>query len=119
MIIHPTIIVTPDSPTVQFRDPRELVDLDVEIPKILRTQGWDIGTYFDVQFISHDRSAVLMAGRFIVTQARESLVTSTANPDAPMTKAISVRMAEQIGDWWHQGISEQKRHPGRPRKDAA
>ena len=59
MIIAPHIIITPDLPTVQFREPRELVDLDRELQRALNAQGWGVGTYFNVQFLTHDRTTLL------------------------------------------------------------
>ena len=101
MLIHAEIVVTPDSPTVQFREPKEQVNLDIELPKILNAQGWGLGTYFHVQFINHDRTKLIASGDFLVTGDTESL--HTANPDGyqPMTKTISARKAGQIGDWFY------------------
>ena len=109
MLIHPEVIVTPDCPTVKFREPREKIDLNVELPKILNAQGWGLGTYFHVQFINHDRSKLIVSGLFIVTEEAESL--HTANPDAyqPMTKTISARKAKQIGEWFEPEVT---RKPG-------
>ena len=59
-----------------------------------------MGTYFHVQFVSHDRATLLASGEFVVTEVREGLHTSEANPYQPVTKAIFTRRAEQIGDWW-------------------
>lgn len=114
MIINPEVIVTPDEPTVKIREARENVDLDREIPKILHAQGWDVGTFFNVQFISHDRTKLLSFARFIVTESTEQLHTSDANPYQPSTKAVFTRKAAQISDWW-----TEKRGPGRPRKEVA
>lgn len=100
MIIHPNTIVTPDRPIIQFREPREHVDLDKKLPQILSAQGWGVGTYFDVQFISHDRTTLLACGRFIVVSVNEGLHTSEANPYQPITKSVFTRRAEQVGDWW-------------------
>ncbi len=100
MLIHPEIFVTPDRPVVRFRDPRKEVNLDKELPRILSAQGWDVGTYFHVQFLSHDRTALLASAQFVVVEVREGLHTSEANPYQPVTKAIHTRRAEQVGDWW-------------------
>jgi len=100
MVIQPEVIVTPDSPTVRFREPREKVDLDYELPKILHAQGWGCGTYFNVQFISHDKTKLLASARYVVTEEDESLRTNTDNPYQPVTKTAYTRKAEQIGDWW-------------------
>ena len=108
MLVHAEIVVTPDCPTVKFREDKELVKLDVEIPKILNAQGWGLGTYFNIQFISHDRDNLIAAGKFLVTQEAESL--HTANPDGyqPMTKTVSARKAMQVGDWFYPGGEEVK-----------
>jgi hypothetical protein len=100
MIIHAEVVVTPDRPVVIFREPREKVDLDVELPRTLNSQGWGVGTYFNVQFISHDRTILLASAEFVVTEVREGLHTNEANPYQPITKMIASRKFEQIGDWW-------------------
>jgi hypothetical protein len=99
MLIHPEIIVAPDRPTVKFREPREQVNLEAEIPKILHVQGWGVGTYFNVQFISHDRTKLLSAALFVVTQETEGLHTSD-HPYQPVTKVIYTRKASLVGGWW-------------------
>jgi len=107
MRIHPEVIVTPDCPTVMFREPREKVDLEVEIPKILASQGWGLGTYFNIQFVNHDRTKLVASGKFIVESDTESL--HTANPEGyqPITKTISYRKAGQIGGWYQpEGLRE-------------
>ncbi len=103
MLIHAEITVTPDCPTVKFREPMEKVDLDVELPKILNVQGWGLGTYFNIQFISHDRDKLIKAGKFLVTEETEYL--HTANPEAyqPMTKTMSARKAMLLGEWFYPG----------------
>lgn len=115
MIIHPEITVTPDFPTIRFREPKESVDLDKEIPKILHGQGWGCGTYFNVQFLSHDRSELLAFAQYVVTEEKESLHTSD-NQFQPMTKTVYGRKATIVGQWWPQE-SEPRR--GRPRKTEA
>lgn len=99
MIVHPEVIVTPDSPTVKFRQPRDQVKLDVELPKILQAQGWGCGTYFHVQFISHDKTKLFAAGSFVVTEETESVET-TDDPYRPVTKTVFNRKFAQIGVWW-------------------
>lgn len=103
MLIHPEIIVTPDRPVIKFREPREHINLDVELPKILHAQGWGIGTYFHVQFVNHDKTRLLSSAEFVVTEEVESLYTSEANPYQPVTKAVFTRKAERIGEWWTSG----------------
>lgn len=100
MLIHPEIIVTPDCPTVRFREPREAVNLDVELPKILNAQGWSCGTYFHIQFLSHDRKSLLAWAQFLVTEEAESLQVNESNPHQPMTRAVATRTAELVGGWW-------------------
>ena len=101
MKIHPEVIVTPDCPTVVLREPIEVVNLDVTIPNILNQQGWGIGTYFNIQYISHDRTKLIAEGKFVVTESSE--VMHTSNPDGfqPMTKPVTARKAQQIGDWFY------------------
>ena len=100
MIIAAEVIVTPDLPTIRFREPREQVDLDKELPKILHSQGWGCGTYFHVQFVSHDKTTLLASAQYVVSQVSESIHTSEANPYQPITKTIFSRKAELIGEWW-------------------
>ena len=100
MVIAPEVIVTPDLPTIRFREPREQVHLDLELPKILHAQGWGCGTYFHVQFLSHDKTTLLASAKFVVTQVSESIHTTEANPYQPITKTLFSRKTEQIGEWW-------------------
>lgn len=99
MNIRPAIYATPDRPVVVFREPRELVDLDRELPLLLKNQGWHVGLYFNVQFVSHDRTELLATAQFVVTSVREALVTTNANPDQPITSAVSARRYERITEW--------------------
>jgi len=99
MIIHPEIIVTPDLPTIKFKQPRDQVDLDVELPKILHTQGWGCGTYFHIQFVNHEKTKLLASATFVVSEETESIHTSD-NQYNPVTKTIFTRSATRIGDWW-------------------
>ena len=100
MVIQPEIYTTPDRPVVRFREPREKVDLALELPKILQSQGWGIGTHFHVQFINHDRTALLASAEFMVTAVTEGIHTSEANPYQPITKTVFMRKFEQVGEWW-------------------
>jgi hypothetical protein len=100
MVIFPEIRVTPDSPTVMFYQPREKVNLDQELPRILATQGWGCGTYFNVQFLNHEKTKLLACARFVVSEESESVRTSSADPYQPVTKTVFSRKADQIGDWW-------------------
>ena len=100
MTIHPEIIVTPDMPTIRFREPRDEVNLDMELPRILHAQGWGCGTYFHVQFLSHDKTALLASARYVVSEEIESLYTSEADPYQPVTKTVFSRKAERMGEWW-------------------
>ena len=100
MVIQPEVFVTPDRPVVRFREPREKVDLGNELPKVIHAQGWGIGTYFHVQFIDHDRTTLIASAEFLVTEVKEGLHTSEANPYQPVTKTIFMRKFEQIGQWW-------------------
>ena len=108
MKIHPEVIVTPDCPTVVLREPIEVIDLNVEIPKILGMQGWGIGTYFNIQFITHDRTKLIASGKFVVTTEAEVMHTSNADSYQPVTKPITTRKAMQIGDWFYTGKQEKK-----------
>lgn len=100
MVIYPEVVITPDTPTVKFHQPRDKVDLDLELPRILIAQGWGCGTYFNVQFLNHGKTKLLACARFVVTEESETSHTSDANPYQPMTKTVFSRKAEQIDDWW-------------------
>lgn len=99
MVIYPEIIVTPDLPTIRFKQPKEQIDLDVEIPKILHAQGWACGTYFNIQFVSHDKTKLLSTALYVVTEEVESLQTNESNPYQPVSRTLISRKAEIIGDW--------------------
>lgn len=100
MLIYPDIQATPDSPTIKFYQPRDQIDLDKELPRILHTQGWGCGTYFNVQFLNHEKTKLLACGRFVVSEEIETLHTNDANPYQPMTRTVFSRRAEQIGGWF-------------------
>lgn len=100
MLIHPEVIVTPDCPTVKFRQPRENIELDKELTRILHTQGWGCGTFFNVQFINHDRTKLLACARFVVCEEVENFSVSDVNQYQTMAKTTVSRRADQIGDWW-------------------
>lgn len=100
MLIYPDIQATPDSPTIKFYQPQDQIDLNKELPRILHTQGWGCGTYFNVQFLNHEKTKLLACGRFVVSEEIETLHTNDANPYQPMTRTVFSRRAEQIGEWW-------------------
>lgn len=100
MIIQPEILVTPDRPIIRFREPKDQVDISRELPRILQSQGWGCGTYFHIQFLSHDKTQLLASALYVVSREVESLHTSDANPYQPMTKTIFGRTADIVGDWW-------------------
>ncbi len=108
MVIAPEILVTPDRPVVRFREPREKLDLDKELKRVLQTQGWGVGTYFNVQFISHDRTELLSQGEFIVIKDAESLQTNNDDQYSPKTQTAHIRVAEQIGEFreFGKGLSD-------------
>jgi len=108
MIIHPEVFTTPDYPTIKFREPKEKVDLDMELPKILHTQGWSCGTYFKVQFVNHDKTELLASAEYVVNQEIESMHVNDANPYQPMTKTIYSRKYEQISEWWYSSLERAK-----------
>ena len=105
MVIFPEIIVTPDSPTVKFYQPREKVNLDQELPRILASQGWGCGTYFNVQFLNHEKTKLLACARFVVSEESESVRTNSDDPYRSVTKTVFSRKADQIGDWWPNEVS--------------
>lgn len=101
MIVRPEVFTTPDSPTVRFREPPENVDLSVEIPKLLTTQGWGIGTIFSVQFIDHKRENLIKIARFVVSGEVSSLQTFNPESQQPMTRQVQTRQVRQMEDWFY------------------
>jgi len=99
MVIYPEIRVTPDLPTIIFRQARDKVDLEVELPRILQAQGWGCGTYFHVQFVNHEKTELLASALYVVTKESESLHTSD-NQYQPVTKTVINREAKLVGNWW-------------------
>ena len=114
MLIYPDIQATPDSPTIKFYQPREQIDLNKELPRILHAQGWGCGTLFNVMFLNHEKTKLLACGRFVVTEEVESLHTNDANPYQPMTKTVFSRCAEQIGEWWTANVHVEKTNEAVP-----
>lgn len=100
MVIYPEVIVTPDTPTIKFHQPREKMDVDKEIERVLHNQGWSCGTFFNVQFVNHEKTKLLACARFVVSEESEQLQRSDANPYQPMSKTVFNRRAAQIGEWW-------------------
>lgn len=103
MIVNSEIFVTPDCPTVRIRAPRETVDLDAELPKILHHQGWDVGTIFHVQFVDRERTRLLAMAPFVVVEATETLQTTEPSPYQTMTKMVTSRKYDRLGPWFEPG----------------
>jgi hypothetical protein len=103
MRIHPHIDVTPNFPTVQFREERSLIDLEAELAKVVNYQRWSCGLYFNVQFVNHDRTKLLQSALFVVSEENESVNVNNDNPYSPKTQITSARKAVQIGEWWYSG----------------
>ncbi len=120
MIIQPNIF-TPDRPVVQYKEPSTLVDLDVELPKILTRQGWAVGTFFHIQFFNHEMTKLISYGLYMVVESTPYLDTSEANPYQPMTRTGFRQKAEQVGDWWYAPDAPeiQKEPRPQPRKQPA
>ena len=97
--IRPEIFTTPDCPTVKFREGSELVNLAIEIPKILISQGWGLGTIFAVQFTNHERTKLIKIARFIVDFEDSNIRTFNPDSQQPMSKLIETRTAKQIETW--------------------
>ncbi|HDY86918.1 MAG TPA: hypothetical protein ENH82_02245 [bacterium] len=106
MIIFPEVHATPDTPTVKFREARDKTELDIELPKILHTNGWGCGTYFHVQFMNHEKTKLLSQALYVVSEEIESLYTNETNPYQPVTKTLISRKAEIVGNWQYFGTQE-------------
>ena len=100
-IIRPEIFITPDCPTVKFREDPQNINLAIEIPKILTSQGWALGTIFYIQFIDHDKTKLIKVARFIVTSENSDLRTYNPYGPQPMTKLVETREATQIEAWFY------------------
>lgn len=121
MVVHPQT-GRPDRPTVQFFEPRELVNLKVELARLLaHGDVVGVGTYFNVQFLSHDRKALLSSALFVVTHEEQRRVTNEANPYQPISSDPWTRKFAQIGEWWTAAPVEQVAAPvpdvGKPAKE--
>jgi len=114
MIIHPDISVTPDRPRVQFREPREVFDLNKALKGVLHGQGWVCGTYFHVQYVNREKTTLYSSALFVVTEESDALVTSDDNPYSPMTKTIHTRQAEIVGEWWYSEMGKELRDAPKP-----
>jgi hypothetical protein len=97
--IRPEIFTTPDCPTVKFREGPELVNLDIEMPRILTSQGWGLGTVFVVQFVNHEKTKLIKVARFIVDFEDSNIQTFNPDGPSPMTKVVETRTAKQIESW--------------------
>ncbi len=100
-IIRPEIFITPDCPTVKFREDPQNINLAIEVPKILTSQGWGIGTIFCIQFVNHDKTKLIKVARFIVTSEDESIQTFNPESERPMTKLVQRREASQMEAWFY------------------
>lgn len=99
MITRPQIVITPDCPTVKFREDPTTVNLAIELPKILTQQGWGLGTMFCIQFINHEETKLIKLARFVVTAEKETMQTFNPDSERPMTKLVQAREACQIEPW--------------------
>ena len=102
-IIRPVISTTPDSPIVTFREDPKNINLDIEIPKLLVSQGggWELGTIFSVRFVNHERTKLIKVARFIVTLEDSSIQTFNPDSPQPMTKLVEAREVRQIENWFY------------------
>ena len=102
-ITRPEIFITPDCPTVKFREAPENINLDIELPKILTQQGWGLGTIFCIQFVNHERTKLTKIARFIVHTENSSIQTFNPDSERPMTKLVEARQATQMEAWFYPG----------------
>lgn len=99
MILNPWINPTPNRPTVQIREPFDKVDLNKELPRILKAQGWAVGVYFDIQFIDRVGHQLLRDATFVVTADDEVLTTTEEGMYRTKTESVPQYKFEQISDW--------------------
>jgi len=114
MIIHPDINNTPDRPVIKFRTPKELMDLNLELGRAMKSQGWALGTRFTVQFINHEKTNLLSTAEFVVSDREESFITNDDNPYAPTSKDIVTYRAFQVSDWWYSELGLEIRNTPEP-----
>lgn len=100
-IIRPQIVITPDCPTVKFREDPTTINLAIELPKILAQQGWSLGTMFCIQFVNHEETKLIKFAKFVVSSEEESMHTFNPESAAPMTKLIQSRTAKQTEGWFY------------------
>ena len=100
-ITRPQIVITPDCPTVKFREAPETINLAIELPKVLTQQGWGLGTIFCIQFINHEETKLIKLARFIVASEEESMQTFNPESNQPMTKLVQARAACQMEAWFY------------------
>jgi hypothetical protein len=93
MVIAPKVFITPDRPVIRFKQPREKTDLDKEIQRVLRAQGWGLGTYFNVQFVSHDETELISQAKYVVSKDCEDFQTNEDNLYNPSSKTVHLREA--------------------------
>ena len=101
MLIRPEIFTTPDCPIVKFRESAENINLDIEIQKVLQSQGWGLGTIFSVQFINHDRTELIKTARYVVISENSDLRTFNPDSQSPMTKQVERRQAKRMESWFY------------------
>lgn len=114
MIIHPDINNTPDRPVIKFRQPKELMDLTLELGRAMKSQGWALGTRFTVQFINHEKTQLLSTAEFVVSDREESFITNDDNPYAPTSRDIVTYRAIQVDDWWYSELGSEIRDTPEP-----
>lgn len=100
MIIREKIVVTPDCPTIVFREAQEVVDLPAVLPRVLYANGWEPSTFFHVCFMNREETRLLSHGHFVVVAKEEQLRTTEENPFQPITKAVSAYQYQQLGAWY-------------------
>ena len=98
MVIAPKVYVAPDRPVIRFKQPKEKIELDKEIQKVLRNQGWGLGTYFNVQFVNHDETELISQAEYVVSKDCEQFQTNDDNQFSPSSKTAHIREAILVGE---------------------
>jgi hypothetical protein len=98
--IRPSVVTTPDNPTVRVKcDPVEdELDINMLINQAITRFEFILGTSFDLQILNLDGTRILALQRFVVTMVRDNVVTSNVDHYQTMTKTMTKRTFSPIGE---------------------
>ncbi len=99
-VLKPQVINVFDNAVVQVKCIPEEDEIDVAslLGHSLARFEFTIGTSFDLQFLSMDKSRLFGIRRYIVTEVNERLAVNDINHYQTMSKTVHDRKCEPIGD---------------------